>query len=59
MQAGKVVERGTKNKIFTTPKQKYTQQLIGSVAKGLALKYTNQANILSVKNLSVKHQIKT
>ncbi len=59
LNAGKIVEKGSAQQIFLAPKNDYTKSLINAVLmQKEQIKKPQSAEILSVKNLSVIHQIK-
>ncbi len=59
LNAGKIVERGTVAEIFSAPKDDYTKLLMsGAVVQKVQIKKPQTAEVLTVKNLFVTHQIK-
>lgn len=59
LNAGKIIERGTVAEIFSAPKDDYTKLLMsGGVGKKVQIKKPKTAEVLTVKNLFVTHQIK-
>jgi microcin C transport system ATP-binding protein len=59
MHQGEIVEMGTANTVFASPKHEYTQQLLGAIPHSLP--YTPAVNapiLLSTKNLKVWFPIK-
>jgi len=59
MKDGNIVEQDTKEKIFKTPTQKYTKDLLASTPKGQPKPVSDKAKeVLVCKNLGVKFPIK-
>ena len=58
MKEGKIVEKNTKEKIFSNPEHPYTKLLIFSKTKKKSLPVDNNNEILNVKNLKVWYPIK-
>jgi ABC-type microcin C transport system duplicated ATPase subunit YejF len=63
LKAGKIVEKGSLDEIFLSPKNDYTKKLVEAESYGKSsfkddLRDENAKEILSVKNLSVIHKIK-
>ncbi len=59
LNAGKIVEKGSVTEIFSVPKNEYTKSLINAaLVQKKSIKKPQSAEILSVKNFSVVHQIK-
>ena len=58
MKEGKVIEKGTKEEIFTRPSEEYTKQLILSQTKAKNNINLTSAEILKIENLKVWYPIK-
>lgn len=58
MQKGKIVESGSKEKVFSSPQEAYTKALIDAVPKGHKLPVKESVEpVLSVRNIQVTYPI--
>ena len=58
MKNGKIIEFGTKDKIFNNPKHEYTKELVSTQNKVKESKNNKSKSIINIKNLDVWYPIK-